>query len=53
MWIRNSPTGKALGEAIQIMHFAPAGFDEEIADKQPHKYLRDPFLPVQLAKKLL
>jgi len=46
MWIRNSPTGKALGEAIQIMHFAPAGFDEEIAYKQPHEQLRNPFLAI-------
>jgi hypothetical protein len=48
---REFPTGKTLSEPIEIVQLAPAGFHEEIADKQPHEQLRNPFLPVKQTKK--
>ena len=42
--------GQMLCEAIEVVKFAPSCFRKEIADKQSHQELRDPFSPVNRLK---
>jgi hypothetical protein len=44
------PNRRSAARSHEIMQFAPSRFDEEIAYKQPHEQLSDPFLLVKQTK---